>query len=200
MRGLGRELLIPCLTLAVLAITGYSLTHTPETVLCEPPTVVLRELPGFTSEKREPSEAELTTLPADTQFDKRIYTAPNGQWYSVSLVIGGRSKSSIHRPELCLPSQGFLMADPHTVDVEGIAWRIIRLEGGVDRPSLGFAYTFFNQAGYRTASHMDRILRDIWDRSFYNRIDRWVMITVNSSRSDDEGLVNFLRLLKEVEE
>ena len=193
-----RVLAVPCLTLVALAGWMYSLVQTPETVLCEPPNVALGELEGFTSEKLEVSEAELTTLPADTQFDKRLYTAPNGHWYAVSVVIGGKSKSSIHRPELCLPSQGFLMADPHTVDLGGFVWRVIRLDGGVDRPSLGFAYTFFNQAGYKTASHVDRILHDVWDRSFYNRIDRWVMVTVNSSRSDDLGLTDFLTRLKGV--
>ena len=191
-------LVVPVLTLAVLAAAGYSFTHTPTTVVCEPPAVELDEIPGFTSERLEVSEAELTVLPADTRFEKRLYTGMDGRWYAVSAVIGGTSKSSIHRPELCLPSQGFLMADPHTVDVEGSVWRVIRLDGGTDRPSMGFAYTFFNQAGYRTASHFDRILRDIWDRSFHNRIDRWVMVTVNASCADERDLTAFLRLLKGV--
>ena len=193
-----RELVVPCLTLAVLAGAMYVLVQTPETVVCEPPDVALGELAGFKSEKLEVSEAELTVLPADTRFDKRLYTGPDGHWYAVSVVVGGKSKNSIHRPELCLPSQGFLMTNPHTVDLGGFVWRVIRLDGGVGRPSLGFAYTFFNQAGYKTASHVDRILHDVWDRSFYNRIDRWVMITVNSSRSDDLGLADFLIRLKEV--
>ena len=48
-------------------------------------------------------------------------------------------------------------------------------------PSTVLAYTFFNQAGVRTSSHVARILRDIWDRSVLNRIDRWVMVTVSAS-------------------
>ena len=189
---------VPVLTLAVLAFSGWSLTHVPETVVCEPPEVALGEIPGFTSERLEVSEAELRTLPADTRFDKRLYTSADGGWYAVSVVIGGQSKSSIHRPELCLPSQGFLMADPRTVEVDGVSWRLIRLDGGAGRSSQGFAYTFFNQLGYRTSSHFDRILRDIWDRSFHNRIDRWVMVTVNASRADPRALEDFLRRLKGV--
>lgn len=42
-------------------------------------------------------------------------------------------------------------------------------------------YTFFNQAGMRTASHTRRILQDVLDRSFLNRIDRWVMVSVQAS-------------------
>ena len=90
------------------------------------------------------------------------------------------------------------MADPRTVEVDGVSWRLMRLDGGSGRSSLGFAYTFFNQLGYRTSSHFDRILRDIWDRSFHNRIDRWVMVTVNASRADPRALEDFLRRLKGV--
>ena len=57
-------------------------------------------------------------------------------------------------------------------------------------------YTFFNQNEVRTSSHLRRILLDTWDRSAYNRIDRWVMVTVNASRSDDAGLAALLSLLK----
>lgn len=192
--------LVPLLTTIVIAVTMAFQAQTPETVVCEAPAVALAEIPGYTSEELPVSEAEIEVLPADTQILKRIYTAPGGHWYAVSAVIGGKSKSSIHRPELCLPSQGFLMTDPRTRRVGVTNWRVITLDGGVERPSLGFAYTFFNQAGYHTASHVQRILRDVWDRSIYNRIDRWVMVTVNTSRSDERGILEFLERLKGVTE
>jgi hypothetical protein len=164
---------------------------TPEVVVAEAPAVSLGELAGFTSEQLEASEAELTVLPADTVIHKRRYEAPNGDWMVVSLVVGGRSKSSIHRPELCLPAQGFAMRNPRTRKVAGRDWRMIELSsGGV--PSCGFAYTFFNQEGYSTASHVSRIFRDVLDRSVLNRIDRWVMVSVHASRADDMGLAALL--------
>ena len=183
-------ILIPFIAVMVM------MANTPAATLCEAPKIVLGEIPGFTSEKKEISEAELTVLPADTQIEKRLYTAPNGHWFLVSAVIGGKSKSSIHRPELCLPAQGFLMTNPRTVELGEEVWRFITLDGGPDRPKLGFAYTFFNQAGYHTSSHVSRILRDVWDRSMFNRIDRWVMITINTSRSDDYGVLDFIQKLK----
>lgn len=192
--------LVPLATTLVIGSVMFFQAQTPEVTVCEPPAVALDELDGFTSEVLEPSEAELTVLPADTRIEKRLYTAPNGHWYVVSLVVGGKTKNSIHRPELCLPSQGFLMTAPRTRRVGETNWRVITLDGGFERPSLGFAYTFFNQAGFRTASHVERIFRDVWDRSLFNRIDRWVMVTVNSSRSDEEGLISFLALLKGVVE
>lgn len=195
-----KRILIPVLTTLLVGAVMIFQSLTPETTVCEPPAVSLAELPGFSSEVLDVSEAELTVLPADTRIEKRLYTEPNGHWYAVSLVIGGKTKNSIHRPELCLPSQGFLMTMPRTRRIGETSWRLITLDGGVSHPSLGFAYTFFNQAGYHTSSHVQRIFRDVWDRSLHNRIDRWVMVTVNSSRSDDEGLMRFLGLLKEVTE
>lgn len=188
---------VTALAVAVVGMMAVQ-SNNPEPLLCEAPEVKLVELPGFTSEAHPMSESEKTMLPEDTRIEKRLYTAEDGHWYMVSLVVGGRHKGSIHRPELCLPAQGFLMTDPRTAEIGGTFWRMITLDGGVGRPSLGFAYTFFNQAGFRTASHVSRIFRDVWDRSVHNRIDRWVMITVNSSRADDRGLRQFLSRLKEV--
>jgi len=185
------------LAVLVVGMMGVQSVN-PEPTVAEAPQVSLAEIPGFTSEVQPMGEAEKTMLPEDTKIEKRLYTGSDGHWYLVSLVVGGRHKGSIHRPELCLPAQGFLMTDPRTVEVAGRAWRFITLDGGVGRPSIGFAYTFFNQEGYRTASHTARIFRDVWDRSVHNRIDRWVMVTINSSRSDDPGLKSFLVRLKEV--
>lgn len=192
-----RAHVIPVLAtlLVVTAMVWQGTSSDP--VLCEAPSARLGDIAGFTSEPLEPSESERTILPADTQFDKRLYTAPDGTWYQVSLVIGGKSKSSIHRPELCLPSQGFQMMNPRSLDAGGVAWHAVTLARGT-LPPLGFAYTFFNQDGFRTSSHVHRILRDVFDRSFRARIDRWAMVTVNAARADDASLAAFLLQLRDV--
>jgi exosortase len=128
------------------------------------------------------SLGERTVLPADTVIVKRMYSSPHGPRFLVSVVTGGRSKSSIHRPELCMPAQGYLMRSPRDIAVGEAKrpFRAIRLE----RPGVSpvtHAYTFFNQRGLRTSSHARRILADTWARSVLNRIDRWVMVTVHAS-------------------
>jgi hypothetical protein len=92
-----------------------------------------------------------------------------------------------------------MMEGARTANVGGVDWRIMRIRSGVEEPRY-FAYTFFNQAGYRTASHTDRIFRDVWDRSVHNRIDRWVMVTVNSTGAVDAGFEEFLAKVAEVVE
>lgn len=164
---------------------------TPKTVLEKAPAVMLGKIDGYTFQELPPSEAELRVLPGDTKFVKAIYTRENGEQKTVTAVIGGSSKSSIHRPELCLPTQGFQMINPRTVDVDGTPWRRITLAAR-GSSSWGFAYTFFNQDGFVTSSHLSRIFRDIWDRSVFNRIDRWVMVTIASSNDNEEEMRLFL--------
>ena len=182
-----RALFAPIVAFALVVPLMFFQAATPDVTVAEAPNVHLSDIPGFSSEVLEPSEAELTVLPSDTVIEKRRYVADSGDWMVVSLVVGGKSKSSIHRPELCLPAQGLRMERPRTRSVAGRDWRFIDL-ASKDSPTFGFAYTFFNQEGFKTASHVSRIFRDVVDRSVLNRIDRWVMVTVNASRSDDVGL------------
>ena len=192
-----RGLTIPAIATVLMCAAMWFQSLTPEPSVAEAPAVEIRDIPGFSVTELEPGEAELTVLPADTRFIKRLYTAPNGLWFQVTAVIGGSSKSSIHRPELCLPAQGFQMVRPRDVSVCGLDWRVMSLERNYSSP-LGFAYTFFNQTGFRTSSHTGRIFRDVWDRSVLNRIDRWVMITVNAATDDDTVVKAFLEELGEV--
>lgn len=188
---------VPYAAIAALALLVPLMIYqaaTPEVTVAEAPEVRLPEVPGYTWEAIGPSESELTILPEDTKIDKRMYTARNGDWFQVSFVTGGKSKSSIHRPELCLPAQGYLMTHPRTVVVDGTEWRFITVQS--PEGEIGFAYTFYNQEGYRTASHLKRIFRDTWDRSVLNRIDRWVMVTINAARADDATLISIARKLK----
>ena len=183
-------------TLLLVAAMLYQ-AKTVDPVLAEAPSVVLPELAGFVAEEVPVSEAELTVLPKDTAFVKRMYTGDDGVWFQVTAVIGGRSKSSVHRPELCLPCQGFQMMDPRRIESAGVDWHLVTLARR-DAASMGFAYTFFNQAGFRTSSHLRRIFQDVWDRSVLGRIDRWVMVTVHSSTADDKALSAFLARLEAV--
>lgn len=186
---------IPLLATALVVAAAVLQLQTADPVLGEDVFERLGEIPGCKSKVLPVGENTKNVLPADTTVESRLYTADDGSWHVVTLVIGGRSKSSIHRPELCLPSQGLSMSDPHTLRRGGIEWRKLLVDGGGEG-SAGFAYTFYNQEGFRTSSHFARIFRDVWDRSLLGRIDRWAMLTVLSGCSDDFRLGRFLEKLK----
>lgn len=126
------------------------------------------------------SLGERIILPPDTQFRRRIYRSSAGSQFLVSAVIGGETKNSIHRPELCLPAQGYLLGGSIDLVAAGRPYHAVQMTPPGGPPST-MAYTFFNQEGFRTSSHLRRIFVDVWDRSVHNRIDRWVMVTVHAS-------------------
>ncbi len=160
--------------------------------------------PACGGDLHEISLGEQTILPKDTSLLKRVYVSPSGYQFVVTAVLGGVTKSSIHRPELCLPAQGFLMMNPHNFAAKGRPYRVISVMRG-ETSACALAYTFFNQEGFITASHMSRIARDVWDRTALNRIDRWVMISAYAMPPRGGGFVerperaleNFLTVFEE---
>lgn len=178
------------------------------------------------------SLGEATVLPKDTLILKRNYRVTEGIVYAVSMVIQGRNRNSIHRAELCLPSQGFIMEKARRVPVK-LAGRtrplmVRRIDahcpaGGARMPikqderpvwvnlpdsagsqgdgtrSVILIYWFLSRER-ECCSHTQRILLDVWDRSVHNRINRWVMVTVNvaSDLDSPESLERFENFLSEL--
>ena len=189
-KGTGTVVVLLVLLLPVMAFQAIA----PKPVLTEAPAVEFPVIEGFKAEAMEPSPAETNILRGAT-IDKRVYKMDNGFWFQVTAVTSGESKGSLHRPELCLPSQGFDMGAGEMAVEDGIEWRLIRLTAKGDMPDALFAYTFFNQDGYRTSRHESRIWRDVWDRTVHNRIDRWVMVTVHSPINDEAFIRSVMREL-----
>ncbi len=140
--------------------------------------------PNCGGEVGKVSRAEQDILPADTQSRKVTYTFTNGDTFTVALVIAGKNRMSIHRPELCLPSQGYILSERRILnlsDTLSMASFSLRREG-YTRTS-GFSYVFLNSRT-ATPSNLHRVLGDSWQRSVHNRIQRWAMITVSSPSHD----------------
>ncbi len=131
------------------------------------------------------SLGEKTVLPADTLLMKGNYYDLFGRLYRVTVVINGAERRSIHRPELCLPAQGFTIDETlqtHLVLNGGseLPMALVALRRiGAARATLptGQAY-FFVSAHRTTASHLVRVLISIRDRALFNRVTRWAMIVV----------------------
>ncbi len=127
------------------------------------------------------SKAELDILPADTQSYKVTYTRDDGIYFTVSLVIAGSSRLSIHRPELCLPSQGYSLSTREVRTLyPGMPMAFFSLTREGMYRSSGFCYVFLNASG-ATVSNLHRVVGDSIERSLYNRIPRWAMVTISSN-------------------
>ena len=134
------------------------------------------------------SLGEATDLPKDTAILKRNYRSADGLVYAVSVVVGGRQRNSIHRAELCLPAQGYVMVSAGRMPLrlagrEPLMVRKIEAKRG-EGGSFTLLYWFLSRER-ETCSHTRRILLDVWDRSIHNRINRWVMVAVNVSSTLD---------------
>ncbi|MEI6377229.1 MAG: exosortase-associated EpsI family protein, partial [bacterium] len=82
---------------------------------------VIMELPAtiaqFSGKEQAVSEGEKYVLPKDTVIVKKTYTDPKGDILNAQIVLAGAEKRSIHRPELCLPAQGWAINRRQTIPV-----------------------------------------------------------------------------------
>lgn len=134
------------------------------------------------------TSAERDILPPDTGFSRKIYTDIRGRNVYFSIVLSGRDRSSIHRPELCLAGQGwaFDLAESKTFAVPGIEGgelktTLLRLERTAPIPGMPeeyaeldglFAYWF---VGHETVvpTHHERMITMAIDRVFGFKTHRW---------------------------
>ncbi|MCC7300586.1 MAG: exosortase-associated EpsI family protein [Verrucomicrobia bacterium] len=167
------------------------------------------------------SLAEYDALPKDTEFVKSIYTnAAASNTVFVSVVLSGRERDSIHRPERCLVGQGNSIVNQHFWNV--VAPQIIEvpLEGRKEplkvavleavrnyRGSDGerkiqysyYAYWFVGQ-NRETPSHYARMIWLAWDRVVRSTSHKWAYIAiagerVNGSDAYKQDIVSFVQKL-----
>jgi hypothetical protein len=67
------------------------------------------KVPGFTSQTRPIDDKILEWLPRDTTYGQRIYQGADGFEAALSVVLMGLDRTSIHRPQFCLPAQGWVI-------------------------------------------------------------------------------------------
>lgn len=160
------------------------------------------ELPTFVGadwmgHRVEPSAVERSILPPDTGFSRKLYVnleAPEVQ-VLLSIVLSGRDRTSIHRPELCLVGQGWSIDSSqvhHFDDPAGTSggWDAtllhVRREGGVggQKPQPALVAYWFVGGDRVVASQGARMLFDAWNRLAHGRADRWAYVLLQT-RSDD---------------
>lgn len=144
----------------------------------------------WTGDDAAVTQKELDTLAKDTQFARKIYTGPEGDQILVSIVLSGDDMTnSIHRPERCLPAQGWQMQSSSSRIIQipgGKSLGVTRLQNArtvqtQDKRQLtvtNLDYYWF--IGYKdmTASHLTRTEIDLRDRIMYGYSQRWAYVTI----------------------
>jgi hypothetical protein len=109
------------LTFAMIAAAGWFLANIHSFQRLGKPGVKTQPLAGsqnlevvlpghvldYDSEPIPLAEIVTNTLPADTSYGQRLYTAPDGFRIQFCVVLMGGDRTSLHKPQFCLEGQGF---------------------------------------------------------------------------------------------
>ena len=137
------------------------------------------------------ADIERGLLPRDTWIRRADYEAPDGSQLKATLVLSGRERASIHRPEVCLSGIGseIIGSEVISVPLSGqpplklrLLTRRITREGQISYSY--FAYWFVAR-DRETPSHYQRMLWMAEDRILRGVTRRWAYISVAGPLGQD---------------
>jgi hypothetical protein len=166
-------------------------------------------LGDFHGTEQPVSAEEKLILPDDTVFAKMLYSDGSGPEIGCQIVLAGSEKRSIHRPEICLPGQGWSISSSQVrpVPIEGggnldvtklIIQRPILLPNGDTKQLRSLFMYWFVGKDTTTPHHLVRILKTNFDVLFHDTNHRWAYVVVNAPIL--EGLTPDGKSQEEVEE
>ena len=153
----------------------------------------------------EVTKLERDALAKDTEFARKVYRNTFGDAIFVSIVLSGDDMTnSIHRPERCLPAQGWNVVSSARLAVPlppSGALEVTKLANvgeGFDRPPGGdtepkrvtirnLNYYWFVGSRDLTADHFQRTVYDMRDRILYGQNQRWAYVTVAATVTSDRA-------------
>lgn len=145
----------------------------------------------------EMSFIEQSLLPPDTIIRKNRYELESERRVYLSIVLSGRYRSSIHRPEVCLVGPNSQIVDSFLHDIklaDGRTLSVTILEmlvhytdakGKTMAITSYYAY-WFAGIGRETPSHYTRMIWMAQDRLFRNLSYRWAYISMAGRRLEGQ--------------
>jgi EpsI family protein len=136
------------------------------------------------------TQREIEVLAKDTQFARKVYTSPEGDTIFVSIILSGDDMTtSIHRPERCLPAQGWSLVNtsqrtitlPNSAVLKTTRLSNVREMRAKDNQRFllpNLTYYWFVGYNQTTPSHFARTMLDLRDRITGGYNQRWAYVTV----------------------
>lgn len=134
---------------------------------------------------------EWRALPRDTVIFKKQYFHNHREEDSVyaGVVLSGSDRASIHRPELCMPSQGHTIEYAELIDVplpgrNPLQIKILNLSRRFPNGQKVYTYYAYWFVGKDTETphHLERMLWMATDRIFRNVSHRWAYISLSGQK------------------
>jgi hypothetical protein len=155
------------------------------------------DLPGqvldYTSIKEVEDPTVLNELPKDTSYAQRRYIAPDGFWANANIILMGMDRTSIHKPEFCLPAQGFRIdqkttvnlpiAGPHPYPLRVAKWTItnfVQDKDGQKQELRGLYVFWFVARNEVTDTHWQRVWWLTRDLLTTGVLQRWAYVSYYS--------------------
>lgn len=184
------------LNVQVALLCGFGLVFLLPKAPKASPAGIAMALPNvvgsWVGEDAEVTPREREVLAKDTQFARKTYTGPEGDQILVSIVLSGDDMTnSIHRPERCLPAQGWTiqssevraipLKDGTTMHLTKLrTLRMIEQPDKRQAPLYDLNYYWFIGSEAMTPSHLTRTEIDLKDRILHGYNQRWAYVTVTS--------------------
>ncbi|HEY5228377.1 MAG TPA: exosortase/archaeosortase family protein [Opitutaceae bacterium] len=156
---------------------------------------------GWMGSAVEPTAVERSILPPDTGYSRKLYLSQSGpsRQTLLSIVLSGRDRTSLHRPELCLVGQGWTIdgSSLHSFaypgkNASGFDATVLH----VHRNSAGYGgrgevpeiVVYWYVGGDRIVpSQVQRMAYDSWNRVLHGRADRWAYVLLMTDAEDGEA-------------
>jgi len=153
------------------------------------------------------ARGEKIVLPKDTVMLKKQYENRDDPEITVftSVVLSGKDRTSIHRPEVCLDAQGSVIESSRLVDVPLQSGQVLKVKVLNLKKTISPTYTHYSYYAYffigkdrTTPLHFERLAWMALDRVFRNVAHRWAYIAVSGTRSPIEGDTEYVKQIQEV--
>jgi hypothetical protein len=171
-----------------LGTPGIKATPIPGTVMMkiDLPERVL----DFTSTNVPERETVINYLPADTSYAERRYFGPDGIAIQSTAILMGADRTSIHRPEYCMPGQGWNIDDKKIVNIpiqdnppyqlEVAQWNVSQVLKQPDGRQVKYSavYAFWYAANNEQTANHDKMLEWLtMDLFRTGALQRWAYIS-----------------------
>jgi uncharacterized protein DUF3485 len=163
-------------------------------------------VPDFTSERVPEDKVVLDMLPKDTSYAQRRYTAADGFWANANIVLMGTDRTSIHKPEYCLPGGGWRIDEKTEVGIpiEGprpyslavAKWTLTRTGTGQNEGIRGLYVFWFVADNEETTSHWQRMWWLCRDLVRTGALQRWAYVSYFTACAPGQENAAFERMKK----
>jgi hypothetical protein len=191
--------------LVLMAGTALALTWFRAHQKLGSPGVIAEKIPGsvmmkinlpervldFTSTNVPEPQTVLNYLPPDTSYAERLYTAPDGFQVQGTIILMGADRTSIHKPDYCLPGQGWTINEKSVVDfpiktdtqnyqlpvTKWVVGNSFQSPDGQRHEVRGIYIFWFVADGEQTPDHLKFIERAAWHTLRTGVLQRWAYLS-----------------------